>query len=93
MTGRLTPTPAFTGYLPLSQQQDGPALPHNSTLWWALRKSQVACFIAENAGLLLVICAEFVFASMDLSVKLLETLDPPTPTLEVRKSANVITLR
>ena len=90
MTGRLTPMP---GYLPLSQQQDGPVLPHNATPWWALQKSQVVCFIAENTGLLLVICAEFIFASMDLSVKLLESLDPPTPTLEVCKPANIITLR
>ena len=85
--------PAFTGYLSLSQQQDEPALPHNATPWWALRKSHAVCFIAENAGLLLVICAASIFASMDLSVKLLETLDLPTPTLEVRKPANVITLR
>ena len=95
MTGRLTPMPVFTRYLPLSQQQDEPALPHNATPsgWWALRKSHAVCFIAENAGLLLVICAASIFASMDLSVKLLETLDLPTPTLEVRKPANVITLR
>ena len=81
---------AHDGYLPVSQEQDGLAA---ATPWRVSPKAQAFYFIAQNAGLLLVICAQFVFASMDLSVKLLETMDPPTPTLEVRFPANAITLR
>ncbi|KAF8546389.1 hypothetical protein OG21DRAFT_1427151, partial [Imleria badia] len=52
----------------------------------------VVRIVGENAGLLLVICSHFIFASMDLSVKLLETLDPPTPTLELITLRMVITV-
>lgn len=78
-----------TGYLPLSQERDLTA----QTPWWVARKAQAVDFITKNVGLLLVICAQFFFASMNLSVKLLEKLDPPTPTLEVCLFARAITLR
>ncbi|KIJ58327.1 hypothetical protein HYDPIDRAFT_37927 [Hydnomerulius pinastri MD-312] len=50
---------------------------------WAEKRAQVANFVANNAGLLLVMCAQFFFASMNLSVKLLEGLETPTPTVEL----------
>ncbi|KAF8127133.1 drug/metabolite transporter superfamily [Boletus edulis] len=73
----------MSGYLPLSQEHDGPAPANIVTPWWAAQKAQVDYFLAENAGLLLVICSQFAFASAGLCVKLLETLEPPTPTLEL----------
>ncbi|KAG0704047.1 drug/metabolite transporter superfamily [Suillus ampliporus] len=38
---------------------------------------------ASNAGLLFVISSQFFFASMDISVKMLNTVDPPVHALEI----------
>ncbi|KAG1745000.1 uncharacterized protein EDB91DRAFT_171449 [Suillus paluster] len=38
---------------------------------------------ASNAGLLFIISSQFFFASMDISVKMLNTLEPPVHALEV----------
>jgi hypothetical protein len=40
-------------------------------------------FTAKNAGMLLIIYSQFFFASMDISVKLLNGLDPPVHALQV----------
>ncbi|KAJ8597255.1 DUF6-domain-containing protein [Rhizopogon salebrosus TDB-379] len=40
-------------------------------------------FIARNAGILLIISAQFFFACMSISVKMLNRLDPPVHALEV----------
>ncbi|KAG1861846.1 drug/metabolite transporter superfamily [Suillus tomentosus] len=40
-------------------------------------------FTARNAGMLLVIYSQFLFASMDISVKLLNGLDPPVHALQI----------
>lgn len=84
---------AYTGYFPLTQEQDGVGLTYSPTPWLVARKVQVVNFIIKNAGLLLVICSQFFGASMNLSAKLLEKLDPPTSTLEVCLSANAVTSR
>lgn len=41
-------------------------------------------FVRSNAGLLLIMLAQLFFACMNVSVKLLNSLDPPVPALEVR---------
>ncbi|KAG2346103.1 drug/metabolite transporter superfamily [Suillus weaverae] len=40
-------------------------------------------FTARNAGMLLIIYSQFFFASMDISVKLLNGLEPPVHTLQI----------
>ena len=40
-------------------------------------------FIARNTGVLLIISAQFFFASMSISMKLLNRSDPPVHVLEV----------
>jgi hypothetical protein len=40
-------------------------------------------FAARNAGMLLIIYSQFFFASMDISVKLLNGLEPPVHALQV----------
>lgn len=40
-------------------------------------------FSASNAGMLLIIYSQFFFASMDISVKLLNGLDPPVHALQI----------
>ncbi|KAG1782208.1 drug/metabolite transporter superfamily [Suillus placidus] len=40
-------------------------------------------FTANNAGMLLIIYSQFFFASMDISVKLLNALEPPVHTLQI----------
>lgn len=39
--------------------------------------------INNNTGLLLVVASEVFYASMGVSVKFLNDIDPPVPTLEV----------
>jgi hypothetical protein len=46
-------------------------------------RPNVPGFIARNTGMLLIISAQFFFASMNISVKLLNRLDPPVHALEV----------
>jgi len=38
---------------------------------------------AGNVGMLFIISSQFFFASMDISVKMLNSLDPPVHALEV----------
>ncbi|KAG1865003.1 hypothetical protein DFJ58DRAFT_724557 [Suillus subalutaceus] len=47
------------------------------------RRSTVPSFVANNAGMLYIISSEFFFASMNLSVKLLNSLEPPVHAFEV----------
>lgn len=46
-------------------------------------KSSVPGFTARNAGMLLILCSQFFFACMNISVKMLNRLDPPIHALEV----------
>ncbi|KAJ8597258.1 DUF6-domain-containing protein [Rhizopogon salebrosus TDB-379] len=46
-------------------------------------RPSVPGFIARNTGVLLIISAQFFFASMSISMKLLNRLDPPVHALEV----------
>jgi hypothetical protein len=57
----------------------GPAIPRTQVFWTALKD-----FVDNNAGLLLVALAQFFFALVNVSVKKLNSIDPPVPTLEVR---------
>ncbi|KAG9312566.1 hypothetical protein JVU11DRAFT_6962 [Chiua virens] len=79
-------------YLPLSQEQDSVVPAHTPTTRWTTEQSRLLDFVTRHAGLLFVICSQFFFASMNLSVKLLSMLDPPTPTLELITVRMVITL-
>jgi hypothetical protein len=46
--------------------------------------SSVSAFINNNAGMLLIVASQFFLSAMNVSVKLLNSLDEPVPTLEVR---------
>ncbi|KAL5514089.1 hypothetical protein ACEPAG_2850 [Sanghuangporus baumii] len=50
-------------------------------------ESWLSRFVEMNAGFLLVIPAQVFFDFMDLTVKLLNEIDPPVPTLVVRTAA------
>ena len=50
----------------------------------------MSAFIDENSGLLLVAASQFFFSGMNLSVKLLNGLDEPVPTLEVSVGSSVV---
>lgn len=47
------------------------------------RRPNVPGFVANNAGMLYIISSQFFFASMNLSVKMLNSLEPPVHALEV----------
>ncbi|KAG1748146.1 integral membrane protein DUF6 [Suillus lakei] len=47
------------------------------------RRPDVTGFIASNAGMLYIISSQFFFASMNLSVKMLSSLEPPVHAFEV----------
>jgi hypothetical protein len=49
-------------------------------------------FLDNNAGLLLVAASQFFFSAMGISVKWLNSLDKPVPTLEVCISPRPIVL-
>ncbi|KAG2148840.1 integral membrane protein DUF6 [Suillus clintonianus] len=46
-------------------------------------RPSVPGFIASNAGMLYIIASQFFFASMNLSVKMLNSLEPPVHAFEV----------
>ena len=62
---------------PLLQTKDAHA--HQS----GLRRSALPSFLDDNAGLLLVAASQLFASAMNLSVKVLNSLDEPVPTLEV----------
>ncbi|KAG1748173.1 hypothetical protein EDB19DRAFT_1905225 [Suillus lakei] len=47
------------------------------------RRPNVTGFVASNAGMLYIISSQFFFASMDISVKMLNSLEPPVHAFEV----------
>ena len=57
--------------------------------WWSPARSAASVFVHENSGLLLIAASQFFFSGMNLSVKLLNGLDEPVPTLEVSVSLPV----
>jgi len=44
-------------------------------------------FVARNVGMLLIIASQFFFACMNVSVKILNRLDPPVHALQVGYSS------
>jgi hypothetical protein len=50
---------------------------------WHPARSSLSAFIDRNAGMLLVVAAQFFFSAMNISVKFLNSLDEPVPTFEV----------
>jgi len=56
--------------------------------WWRTARTS---FLEDNAGLLLVAAAQFFFSAMGISVKWLNSLDDPVPTLELILIRMVIT--
>ncbi|KAH9961745.1 hypothetical protein BC827DRAFT_1131223 [Russula dissimulans] len=49
---------------------------------WLSTRSSLSAFLEKNAGLLLVTASQFFFSAMNISVKWLNSLDKPVPTLE-----------
>jgi len=50
---------------------------------WSTTLSLVKLGANENAGLLLVIASQVFFSLMNVSVKILDTIDPPVSTMQV----------
>jgi hypothetical protein len=46
-------------------------------------RTALSSFLNDNSGLLLVAASQFFFSAMGISVKWLNSLDKPVPTLEV----------
>lgn len=55
----------------------------NTSGRWFSTKLSTSSFLDNNAGLLLVAASQFFFSAMGISVKWLNSLDKPVPTLEV----------
>jgi len=57
----------------------------NHSDWWSSARSTivVSSLYDKNAGLLLVAASQFFYSAMNISVKWLNSLDDPVPTLEV----------
>jgi len=55
----------------------------NGSGWWSSARAAASTFSEKNAGLLLVAAAEFFLTGINFSVKWLNGLDKPVPTLEV----------
>ncbi|KAI0262063.1 hypothetical protein BC834DRAFT_892921 [Gloeopeniophorella convolvens] len=70
--------------LPLELRSNPPPKlrPAVSSRWDSVRAS-VSVFLKDNAGLLLVGASQFFFSAMNVSVKVLNSLDKPVPTLEL----------
>ena len=54
-----------------------------SQSWWSTILSPVKVAANKNAGLLLVIAAQAFFSFMNVSVKILNTIDPPISAMQV----------
>ena len=68
---------------PLLRTNRARLLLSNGSGWWSSARSAVSTFSDKNAGLLLVAAAQFFLTGMNFSVKWLNGLDKPVPTLEV----------
>ena len=68
---------------PLLRSNRPCVLQWNYSKWWPPARSAVSAFVDKNTGFLLMATSQFFFSGMNLSVKLLNGLDEPVPTLEV----------
>jgi hypothetical protein len=85
MSSRVRPTPVTkpNETSPLLEQQSTQGTEQNLSGRWHLAQLSVSAFIDSNAGLLFLAASQFFFSAMLVSVKWLNTLDEPVPTLEV----------
>lgn len=90
LPGRSPPVPDEASPL-LHPEDSQEPLPNTSGRWLAAQLS-VSAFFDNNAGLLLVAVSQFFFSAMGISVKWLNSLDKPVPTLEVCISPRPIVL-
>ena len=68
---------------PLLQPKHTQGTKRNLSERWHFAKSSASSSIGNNTGLLLVATSQFFFSLMNVSVKWLNSLDEPVPTLEV----------
>ncbi|KAH9974987.1 hypothetical protein BGW80DRAFT_1225285 [Lactifluus volemus] len=68
---------------PLLQHSGGQGTEQNLSRRWQPARLSASGFIDRNAGLLLIAASQFFFSAMNVSVKWLNTLDEPVPTLEL----------
>ena len=68
---------------PLLHPEGSQEPPRNASGRWLAAQLPASAFLDNNAGLLLVAASQFFFAAMGISVKWLNNLDNPVPTLEV----------
>ena len=74
---------------PLLRTNRPRVLQWNYLEWWSPARSAASAFVDKNSGLLLIAASQFFSSGMNLSVKLLNGLDEPIPTLEVSVSLPV----
>ncbi|KAN0135180.1 DUF6 domain containing protein [Lactarius tabidus] len=68
---------------PLLHGRDSQELRQNTFGRWFSTQLSASAFLNNNAGLLLVAASQFFFSAMGISVKWLNSLDEPVPTLEL----------
>jgi hypothetical protein len=68
---------------PLLFRRDSKEPQRNAFGRWFSTQLSASAFLDNNAGLLLVAASQFFFSAMGISVKWLNSLDEPVPTLEV----------
>lgn len=68
---------------PLLFRRDSKEPQRNAFGRWFSTQLSASAFLDNNAGLLLVAASQFFFSAMGISVKWLNSLDEPVPTLEL----------
>lgn len=63
-----------------------------ASISWRRLSADIREIVLDNTGLLLVASSQVFFSLMDVSVKELNSIDPPVPTLEVCKDHHMLHL-
>ena len=84
------PMPAPDETSPLLRDQRTQGTRENFPGRWHSARLYTSAFVDRNTGLLLVAASQFFFASMNVSVKWLNSLNEPVPTLEVCDSFRMV---
>ena len=75
---------------PLLRDQRTQGTKENLSERWHSARLSASTFVDRNTGLLLVAASQFFFASMNISVKWLNSLNEPVPTLEVCDTSRAV---
>ena len=84
------PIPVPDETSPLLRDQPTQGTKENLSGRWHAPRLSATAFVDRNTGLLLVAASQFLFASMNIMVKWLNSLNEPVPTLEVCDSSRAV---